>query len=87
MCALMIMVRCSYADKDENMRFRPTSLGEALVSAYQKMNLEGLWRPNLRGRIEQGISSVAIGQQPKHTVLQEACQLFRQVCAVLYIPV
>lgn len=61
------------------MRFWPSDLGEALVSAYQKMNLEGLWRPDLRGRIEQGIQQVADGYQSKIVVLNEACKHFQQV--------
>ncbi len=37
-----------YALKDNNARFSPTPLGEALISAYRKMDLANLWQPDLR---------------------------------------
>jgi DNA topoisomerase-3 len=32
------------------------------------MGLDNLWKPDLRGRIEQGISRIAAGQVTKDTV-------------------
>ena len=69
---------CSYAEKNNNMEFWPTCLGEALISAYRRMGLDGLWKPDLRGRIEVGIGAVAGGHQTKEQV-----QLFfASECAV-----
>jgi hypothetical protein len=56
---------CRYAEKDANMTFTATPLGEALVSGYRAMGLASLWTPDLRGRIEAGISAVAAGQRTK----------------------
>jgi hypothetical protein len=47
------------------MTFEPTTLGEALVSAYCSMGLQNLWLPNLRGNIERNITAVAQGRRPK----------------------
>jgi hypothetical protein len=58
-------VCCRYADKDTNMTFSATPLGEALVSGYRAMGLANLWTPDLRGKIEAGISAVAAGQRTK----------------------
>jgi hypothetical protein len=52
-----------YAVKDAaSQAFAPTPLGESLISAYRRMGLDNLWKPDLRGRIEQGISRIAAGQ-------------------------
>ena len=52
-----------YASKDEaSQAFDPTPLGESLISSYRRMGLDNLWKPDLRGRIEQGISRIAAGQ-------------------------
>lgn len=58
-------VCCRYAEKDTNMTFSATPLGEALVSGYRAMGLANLWTPDLRGKIEAGISAVAAGQRTK----------------------
>ena len=47
------------------MTFSATPLGEALVSGYRAMGLANLWTPDLRGKIEAGISAVAAGQRTK----------------------
>lgn len=57
-----------YAEKDAQLTFWPTSLGESLISAYRRMGLDNLWKPDLRGRIEQGISRIAAGLVTKDTV-------------------
>lgn len=71
---LLLLVRCpsehiqkqlerGYAVKDEvSQTFAPTALGESLISSYRRMGLDNLWKPDLRGRIEQGISRIAAGQ-------------------------
>jgi hypothetical protein len=52
-----------YAVKDAaSLTFAPTPLGESLISGYRRMGLDNLWKPDLRGRIEQGISRIAAGQ-------------------------
>ena len=62
---------CRYAEKDANMTFSATPLGEALVSGYRAMGLANLWTPDLRGKIEAGISAVAAGQRTKvHTTIE-----------------
>ncbi len=47
---------------DASQAFSPTPLGESLISSYRRMGLDNLWKPDLRGRIEQGISRIAAGQ-------------------------
>ena len=47
------------------MTFSATPLGEALVSGCRAMGLANLWTPDLRGKIEAGISAVAAGQRTK----------------------
>ncbi|KIY93196.1 DNA topoisomerase III [Monoraphidium neglectum] len=64
-----------YASKDAAMTFWPTPLGEGLISAYRRMGLDNLWKPDLRGRIEQGIARVAAGQMSKDQVQQGAALL------------
>ena len=55
-----------YAVKDDaSMTFMPSPLGEALIGAYRRMGLEGLWVPTLRGVIESNIAAVARGQRTK----------------------
>ncbi len=57
-----------YAEKDAGMCFWPTKLGEALISGYRAMRLDNLWRPELRGRIENQIRDVAMGHVAKEQV-------------------
>lgn len=57
-----------YASKDAQLTFWPTALGESLISAYRRMGLDNLWKPDLRGRIEQGISRIAAGLVTKDMV-------------------
>ncbi len=57
-----------YAVKDEGLLFWPTRLGEALISGYRSCGLDGLWLPNLRGRIEAQIRDVAEGHVSKEQV-------------------
>ncbi|KDD75366.1 DNA topoisomerase, partial [Helicosporidium sp. ATCC 50920] len=68
-----------YATKDESGRTQTlaaTSLGEALIGAYSRMGLGGLWLPGLRGSIEAGIAAVAVGRRSKESVLGEAVAAF-----------
>ncbi|KAK9833803.1 hypothetical protein WJX74_006318 [Apatococcus lobatus] len=65
-----------YVHKDANLTFWPSDLGQALVGAYRRMDLENLWLPDLRGKIEQNITAVARGMRTKEAVLQEAVQAF-----------
>ncbi len=51
--------------KDSSMAFSPTPLGEALVGGYRDMQLNNLWLPSLRARIEQNITLVAQGRRTK----------------------
>ena len=37
-----------YVHKDSNLTFWPSDLGQALVGAYRRMDLENLWLPDLR---------------------------------------
>lgn len=60
-----------YAEKDGNMTFSATPLGEALVAGYRAMGLANLWTPDLRGKIEANIAAVAAGQRTK--VLSSNC--------------
>ncbi|WVZ55592.1 hypothetical protein U9M48_006232 [Paspalum notatum var. saurae] len=62
-----------YATKDENTRFSPTNLGEALVMGYDEMGYE-LWKPYLRSMMEADMKSVSIGTKSKSEVLQSCLQ-------------
>lgn len=42
--------------------------GEALISAYCKMGLDDLWKPDLRSKIEASIRDVAAGRTSRDTV-------------------
>ncbi|WIA41751.1 hypothetical protein OEZ86_009091 [Tetradesmus obliquus] len=66
-----------YAEKDAALTFWPTNLGESLISSYRRMGLDNLWKPDLRGRIEQGISRIAAGLVTKDTILAQAINAFR----------
>eukprot|EP00775_Hariotina_reticulata_P013627 gene13627-13753_t len=66
-----------YAEKDAQLAFWPTPLGECLISSYRRMGLDNLWKPDLRGRIEEGISRIAAGQVSKDQILQQAVGAFR----------
>ncbi|CAD7703588.1 unnamed protein product, partial [Ostreobium quekettii] len=67
-----------YAEKNANLEFWPTTLGESLISAYCRMGLDNLWKPDLRGRIESGIGEVAAGRQSKQQILHQAITAFRE---------
>lgn len=62
---IQTMLDRGYAVKDGNLRFAPTRLGEALIAAYRRMDLENLWLPDLRAKIETAITGVARGQRTK----------------------
>lgn len=59
------------------MLFEPTPLGEALVAAYCAMQLENLWKPDLRGIIERNITAIAQRHRRKDEVLAEGIAAFR----------
>lgn len=58
----------AYATRDEHtMQFWPTPLGEALISAFCRMGLEDLWRPQQRGVSPQNKPTAAaldLGEPP-----------------------
>jgi hypothetical protein len=66
------------------MSFWPTTLGEALISAYCKMGLDNLWKPDLRGAIERNINDVAQGRQTKEQVRVSAGLLVRRLMCVTF---
>ena len=72
-----------YVSKDARGMMESTWLGEALVTAYQRMGgeHEGLWRPFLRGRQEEDMAKVARGELSKGAVLAEFAPTFRQLLA------
>ncbi|ONL93974.1 DNA topoisomerase 3-alpha [Zea mays] len=67
-----LLDRC-YATKDENTRFSPTNLGEALVMGYDEMGYE-LWKPYLRSMMEADMKSVSVGTKSKSEVLESCLQ-------------
>ncbi|KAK4477749.1 hypothetical protein RD792_017010 [Penstemon davidsonii] len=69
-----------YATKDSNMRFSPTTLGEALVMGYDDMGYE-LWKPYLRAMMESDMKAVSIGTKRKGEVL-ETCLQQMKACFV-----
>jgi DNA topoisomerase-3 len=67
-----------YATKcARTLAFSPTGLGQALISAYRRANLDALWRPDLRARIEAGIDRVARGLAAPGEVLAGGVAAFR----------
>ncbi|KAL3729037.1 hypothetical protein ACJRO7_033608 [Eucalyptus globulus] len=62
-----------YATKDQNMRFSPTNLGEALVMGYDDMGYK-LWKPNLRSMMEFDMRAVSEGAKTKAEVLETCLQ-------------
>ncbi|KAI4326150.1 hypothetical protein MLD38_031490 [Melastoma candidum] len=62
-----------YATKDQNTRFSPTSLGEALVMGYDDMGYK-LWKPNLRAMMEMDMRAVSEGAKTKDEVLETCLQ-------------
>ncbi|KAI3900876.1 hypothetical protein MKW92_037886 [Papaver armeniacum] len=67
-----LLDRC-YATKDANMRFSPTTLGEALVMGYDDMGYE-LWKPDLRAKMELGMKAVSEGRKSKTDVLKDCLE-------------
>jgi len=66
-----------YAAKDGGGCFGPRPLGEALVSAYRRLGLGGLWEPALRGAIETSIRAVAAGAKTREAATSEAVAAFK----------
>ncbi|KAK4754207.1 hypothetical protein SAY87_002311 [Trapa incisa] len=62
-----------YVTKDQNTRFSPTNLGEALVMGYDDMGYK-LWKPNLRSMMEFDMKAVSEGSKSKTEVLQTCLQ-------------
>ncbi|KAL3729034.1 hypothetical protein ACJRO7_033606 [Eucalyptus globulus] len=62
-----------YATKDQNMRFSPTNLGEALVMGYDDMGYK-LCKPNLRSMMEFDMRAVSEGAKTKAEVLGTCLQ-------------
>eukprot|EP00210_Caulerpa_lentillifera_P003680 g3513.t1 len=65
-----------YAIKNAQLQFSATALGEGLILSYCNMGLDGLWKPNLRGKIEQAIKDISTGQKNKQQVLEIAVSAF-----------
>lgn len=65
-----------YATKDQNTRFSPTNLGEALVMGYDDMGYK-LWKPNLRSMMEFDMKAVSEGSKSKAEVLHTCLQQMR----------
>lgn len=57
-----------YATKVQQ-NFHATPLGLALIFAYYKMGIENLWKPELRGKIENDIKEISSGFKSKHEVI------------------
>ena len=73
-----------YSIKTPTGHFEPTTLGVALVSAYERMGID-LWKPNLRAAMERNMTLIANGQMTKEEFLQpcleELEQIFQQIVA------
>ncbi|KAI3992371.1 hypothetical protein MKX01_030092 [Papaver californicum] len=67
-----LLDRC-YATKDANMRFSPTTLGEALVMGYDDMGYK-LWKPYLRAAMECDMTEVSEGRKSKTDVLKDCLE-------------
>ncbi|KAI3987097.1 hypothetical protein MKX01_036887 [Papaver californicum] len=67
-----LLDRC-YATKDANMRFSPTTLGEALVMGYDDMGYK-LWKPYLRAAMERDMTEVSEGRKSKTDVLKDCLE-------------
>ena len=67
-----------YALKDENQRFKPTSLGYALVLAYEAMGFD-LHKPRLRAQMEADLVQIANGAKSRSHVVTECIHIMQQV--------
>jgi DNA topoisomerase-3 len=66
-----------YATKEGNF-FYPTTLGMALVSGYDRMDIDlSLSKPDLRSLMEQNMKSICMGQKSKAEVVEQVCNLYR----------
>lgn len=57
-----------YAIKNPQLQFSATALGEGLILSYCNMGLDGLWKPDLRGKIERAIRDISSRQKTKEQV-------------------
>ncbi|KMZ73897.1 DNA topoisomerase [Zostera marina] len=62
-----------YVIKDQNTRFSPTNLGEALVMGYDDMGYE-LWKPDLRSTMEDDMKLVSLGTKTKNHALRTSLE-------------
>ncbi|CDW84648.1 dna topoisomerase 3-alpha-like [Stylonychia lemnae] len=58
--------------------FKPTTLGQALVQAYEKIGVE-LYKPDLRADMEKKMKLVSLGELDKDTFLKETMKQMEQV--------
>lgn len=73
--------RCYAVKEGQPSLFKPTKLGEALVTGYAHMDMKNMWRPVLRSVMERNIAAVARGQMEKAAFLQGALSACEQVRA------
>lgn len=59
-----------YVQKDDHARFSPTTLGMALITAYNSLNIP-LSKPWLRARMEAACTAIAEGRRNREDVVRE----------------
>eukprot|EP00892_Ulva_mutabilis_P010500 jgi/Ulvmu1/7822/UM004_0051.1 len=60
-----------YAIKDNNQQFEPTTMGEALIGAYDGMGLKAVYDAETRGHFEEQLKSIVRGTKSLDAVLNE----------------
>lgn len=67
-----------YANRDGNI-FKPTVLGMALVTGYDKMNIDiSLSKPDLRAIMETEMKKICDGLKSRQAVVDEMADLYKQ---------
>jgi DNA topoisomerase III len=72
----------SYAVKHQEQYFAPTTLGLALVAAFENAGLN-MTQPHLRAKTEQDLKSICSGAKAKRQIVDENLHEYREIFATL----
>lgn len=75
---IRIIQERGYAEMNKSRHLKPTKLGLALVEAYRSQGIE-LYKPSLRGHIEQQLKLITRGERDWIEVLDEAISECRKI--------
>jgi DNA topoisomerase IA len=70
----MVWVWCRYALRD-GVTFSPTALGESLVTGFALMEMDNMWRPDLRRVMEHSMVQVSRGLMDKDLFVRTAIEV------------